>query len=81
MLMRDPGLLSDSARSFINYPGGHNEAFPDTFKQHFRAFYDYIAAGDFAAARPFATFEDGHREVLLCEAIMKSHQQSSWVEL
>jgi predicted dehydrogenase len=81
VLMRDPGLVSASARSFINYPGGHNEAFPDTFKQHFRAFYDYIAAGDFSAPREFATFEDGHQEVLLCEAIMKSHQQSSWVEL
>ncbi len=48
-LIRDPALLGDKARRFTNYPGGHNEGFPDTFKQCFRAFYDYIKAGDFAA--------------------------------
>jgi tRNA(Leu) C34 or U34 (ribose-2'-O)-methylase TrmL len=36
------------ARGFANYPGGHNEGFPDAFKQCFRAFYNYIAAGDYA---------------------------------
>ncbi len=80
-LMRDPALVSDYARGFINYPGGHNEGFPDTFKQCFRAFYDYIQAGDFAAPPPFPTFEDGHREILLCEAILKSHREGRWIEL
>jgi predicted dehydrogenase len=80
-LIRDPGLVSDTARSFINFPGGHNEGFPDTFKQHFRAFYDYVAAGDFSAPRPFATFAEGHREVVLCEAVLRSHRESRWVEL
>ena len=36
---------ADSVRPYIAYPGGHNEGFPDTFKQCFRAFYGYIAAG------------------------------------
>ena len=80
-LIRDPALVSDGARRFTNYPGGHNEGFPDTFKQCFRAFYDYIAAGDFSATPPFPTFEDGHREILLCEAIIKSHREGRWVEL
>jgi predicted dehydrogenase len=80
-LMRDPALVSEAARSFINYPGGHNEGFPDTFKQCFRAFYDYIEAGDLAAPPPFPTFEDGHREILLCEAILKSHRMGTWIEL
>ena len=80
-LIRDPALVSDGARGFTNYPGGHNEGFPDTFKQCFRAFYDYIAAGDFSATPPFPTFEDGHREILLCEAIIKSHREGRWVEL
>lgn len=78
-LVRDPALVADLARRFINYPGGHNEGFPDTFKQCFRAFYQYIAAGDFAAKPLFPTFEDGHREVLLCEAILRSHRQQGWV--
>ena len=45
-LIRDPALVSQSARQYTNYPGGHNEGFPDTFKQCFRAFYQYIEAGD-----------------------------------
>ena len=51
LLLRDPALLSPLARSFANYPGGHNEGFPDTFKQCFRAFYSYIQAGDFSRPR------------------------------
>jgi predicted dehydrogenase len=80
-LPRDPSLLSGSARPFANYPGGHNEGFPDTFKQLFRAFYDYVEAGDWQAPRPFPTFADGHREVVLCEAILRSHRERRWVEV
>ncbi|HEY2249832.1 MAG TPA: Gfo/Idh/MocA family oxidoreductase [Planctomycetaceae bacterium] len=79
MLLRDPALLSPAARAACSYPGGHNEGFPDTFKQLFRAFYGYIAAGDMSAPPPFPTFADGHREILLCEAIMKSHQERRWI--
>ena len=80
-LTRDPALLSDTAKSFTNYPGGHNEGFPDTFKQCFRAFYDYITAGNFSAPAPFPTFKDGHREILLCEAILKSYKEERWVKM
>jgi predicted dehydrogenase len=80
-LIRDPALLSDSVRPFANYPGGHNEGFPDTFKQLFRAFYSYIQAGDFSAPPTFPTFADGHREILLCEAILKSHREGRWVAI
>jgi len=80
-LICDPALLSDYAAAYTNYPGGHNEAFPDTFKRAFRAFYDYIQMGDFNAPAPFATFEDGHREVVLCEAVLKSAEKGCWVRL
>ena len=81
MLIRDPALLHGNVRPFANYPGGHNEGFPDTFKQLFRAIYTYIDAGDWRAPRPFPTFADGHREILLCEAILKSHQERSWIRV
>ncbi|HEX9003128.1 MAG TPA: Gfo/Idh/MocA family oxidoreductase, partial [Blastocatellia bacterium] len=55
LLPRDPGLISAAARRFTGYPGGHAEGYPDSFKQCFRAFYDYIAAGDFTAPQPFPT--------------------------
>jgi predicted dehydrogenase len=81
LLVRDPALLSSAARRHADYPGGHNEGFPDTFKQLFRAFYEYVAAGDLAAPPPFPTFADGHREVLLCEAVLRSARKGRWVEI
>lgn len=81
MLIRDPALMNASARAIANYPGGHNEGFPDTFKQLFRSFYGYVAAGNFTAPPPFPTFADGHREVLLCEAVLRSAREGRWVEI
>jgi len=78
LLTRDPTLLHASARQAAGTPGGHNEGFADTFKQLFRAVYETIEGG---RAAEYPTFADGHREVVLCEAILKSHQEERWVEL
>jgi predicted dehydrogenase len=80
-LLRDPGLVSDAARSTISFPGGHNEGFPDTFKQAFKAFYEDIASGRYKTEPRFATFADGHREIVLCEAILKSARERRWVDV
>ena len=83
-VLRDPGLLSDTARMHAQYPGGHNEGFPDTFKQLFRSFYWAIERSEGSEKNPFAdypTFEDGHREIVLCEAILKSAREERWIEL
>ncbi len=80
-LTRDPALVAEGPRGFIDYPGGHNEGFPDTFKQCFRAFYDAIASGDAAGAPQYPTFEEGHREIVLCDAILQSHREQQWVAL
>ena len=80
-LTRDPALVAEGPRGFIDYPGGHNEGFPDTFKQCFRAFYNAIAAGDAAGTPLYPTFEEGHREIVLCDAILQSHREQQWVAL
>ncbi len=80
-LIRDPALLHDPARGISQYPGGHNEGFPDTFKQLFRSFYGSIEAGDFRASPPFPTFQDGHHEILLCEAVLRSHRERRWIDV
>ena len=81
LLPKDPGLLSPEARGYAAYPGGHAEGYPDTFVQLFKDFYGYIAAGDFRATRTFPTFETGHHELILCEAIAESAQKKAWVLL
>jgi predicted dehydrogenase len=77
-LIKDPSLMSAEARPYAVYPGGHAEGYPDTFMQLFRDFYEYIAAGDFKASRKFPTFQTGHDEMLLCDAILKSSQSRAW---
>ena len=80
-LVKDPALLSPAARGFAAYPGGHAEGYPDTFVQLFKEFYGYVAAGSFAAPRPFPTFETGHQEMLLCDAIATSARERRWVRV
>lgn len=80
-LLRDPSLMDSSASAISNYPGGHNEGFPDTFKQLFKSFYDYIAQANFSAPPPFPTFADGHREILICHAILESHRSRRWIDI
>jgi predicted dehydrogenase len=77
-LIRDPALMSDRAAGFASYPAGHNEGFPDTFKQLFGDFYSSIADGSFRENPSYPTFSDGHREILLCEAILRSASEQSW---
>ncbi|MCX8211742.1 MAG: Gfo/Idh/MocA family oxidoreductase [Lewinella sp.] len=81
--LKDPALLNGLAGPYANYPGGHNEGFPDTFKQCFRSFYNDILAGDATTGEHplYANFEDGLRELVICDAIMKSHEEQAWVYL
>ena len=81
LLLKDPSLLAPEARQFAAYPGGHNEGFPDTFKQLYTAVYRYIAVGDFDRTPDFPTFEDGHRALCVGEAIFKSAKEGRWVNI
>ncbi len=81
LLMKDPSLVSPEARSTMSYPGGHNEGYPDTFKQLIHRVYAYIRKGDFQAETDFPTFKDGHYELQLCEAIEKSAHEARWVKV
>lgn len=79
LLIKDPSLMTAGARAYVSYPGGHTEGFDDSFKQLYRAIYDYLHAGNFDQPKPYPTFEDGHYEVILCDKIVESHQKRGWV--
>jgi predicted dehydrogenase len=74
--MRGTPAFGPDAAPYIDYPAGHVEGFPDTFKMHFRSVYEAIAGR--AGERLFATAEDGHREAAVCEAILNSHRTRAW---
>jgi predicted dehydrogenase len=81
ILEKDPSLLSAPARARTAYPGGHQEGYPDTFRQLFSSVYAYVARGDLAAPRDFPTLADGHREMLHCDALLESSRTGRWVEV
>jgi predicted dehydrogenase len=80
IMMRDPSLVYPECRSLIDYPGGHNEGFPDTFKQLFRQVYTHIS-GERSGRASYPTFKDGLRELVLCEKIMQSNKNKAWVKV
>lgn len=87
-LVRDPSLLSEPAASMAHYPGGHQEGWPDGLKNLLIDFYEEVRrkkgngtedTGKRTAS--FATFEDGHRIMMLIDAILESHRTKRWVKL
>jgi predicted dehydrogenase len=80
IMMRDPSLVYPETMPLIDYPGGHNEGFPDTFKQIFKEVYAHIS-GEKSGEAGFPTFKDGLREIVLCETIMESNKKRSWIEV
>jgi predicted dehydrogenase len=78
--VRATGPFGDGAAGYMDYPPGHVEGFPDTFKMLFRNVYGTIR-GDVKGEPMFATVEDGHQEVAVCEAIIKSNKSKRWVEV
>jgi predicted dehydrogenase len=79
-MIKDPALMSPAVGSFAAYPGGHTEGYPDTFVQLFKEFYGYISDGKATASLPFPSFEDGHEEMLLCDAIAASARERRWIK-
>jgi len=79
-MMKDPSLMTPTARGYSAYPGGHTEGYPDTFVQLFKDFYAYVEKGG-DSPPGFATFQTGHEELLLCEAIAQSAREKRWVSV
>jgi predicted dehydrogenase len=80
ILQRGTAGFSEDVAGFTDYPGGHPEGFPDSHKMQYRAVYQHIAGGRRGPVL-FATAQDGHDEVKLCEAVLKSSRTKRWVNL
>jgi predicted dehydrogenase len=81
ILLRDPGLMNATGAAAASLPGGHVEGFADTFHAYFRQVYDDIAKGGRQTTSTWATFEDGHYEMLFCDAVLKSAATDAWVDV
>ena len=79
ILLKDPSLLNEKARAWADYPGGHAEGYPDTFKQLFRRFYASIA--DPAMTPDYPQMADGLRQMTILAAELESSRNQAWVEV
>jgi predicted dehydrogenase len=89
MLRKDRPNVSEEGRSDFGdaagdaagggYPSGVFNVTPDPLGSLCRDFYGYLDRDDFAAAPTFPTFEDGHRERLVAEAILRSAREERWI--
>jgi predicted dehydrogenase len=77
VLQRGTAGFHEDVAHFTDYPGGHAEGFSDSHKMSFRAIYEHIASGR-KTPLLFATAADGHHEVEICEAALKSAAAGKW---
>ncbi len=81
ILLRDPALLNARGAAASILPGGHGEGFSETFRAFFAQVYADVARGHRAAQSTYAGFEDGHYEMLFCDAVLTSAREGRWVDV
>jgi predicted dehydrogenase len=79
VIIKDPSLMKEAARSYADLPGGHSEGYDDTFKQMFRRFYHSVE--DASAQPEYPQFADGLRQLVILEAELASNRSHAWVEV
>jgi len=81
VLMRDFTLMNPTGTAAATLPPGHVEGFADSFFNFFRAVYADVDTGGRQENATWATFEDGHYEMQLCDAVLRSAREGRWVRL
>ncbi|CAN5812420.1 Gfo/Idh/MocA family oxidoreductase [soil metagenome] len=81
VLQRGAELMNEAGIAATSLPGGHVEGFGDTFHALFREVYRAVLAGAPPADPVYATFADGHHEMLVGDAIARSAQEGHWVDV
>jgi predicted dehydrogenase len=81
LMSRDAALMTEAGRAAAALPAGHVEGFADTFAALFKAVYADVANGRMRDNPPYATFSDGHEEMLVGDAIALSAREQRWVDV
>lgn len=82
-VLRDPSLLSAAAAPLVHFPAGHQEGWPDSFRNLMIDVYEAVGAHDRGEGYTptYATFDEARRVALVVEAILKSDRIGGWVEI
>lgn len=67
--------ITQDASYVMDYPAGHIEGFPDAIKHVFKEIYNQ------PKTKHYADFNDGLRQMILCEKIYQSAKHRTWVKI
>ena len=81
ILQRDASLMNAVGAAAAHLPGGHVEGFADTFRALFAQVYADVAHGSRSAGSTYASFDDGHHEMLFCDAVLQSARTGTWADV
>jgi predicted dehydrogenase len=81
VLLRDPSLMNPTGAASAFMPGGHPEGFGDTWAAFFTQVYRDVGRGGRGEGSTWATFDDGHHEMLFCDAVLASAAKGAWVDV
>jgi len=81
ILQRGAELMNEVGTAATSLPGGHVEGFADTFHSLFREVYRAVLAGRPPDLPRYATFADGHHEMLVGDAIAASAREGRWASV
>ena len=81
ILLRDPSLMNPTGAAAAFMPGGHPEGFADTWAAFFAQVYRDVARGGRSAESTWASFDDGHYEMLFCDAVLASAARGAWIDV
>ncbi|MHB1483465.1 MAG: Gfo/Idh/MocA family protein [Saccharofermentanales bacterium] len=83
LVMRNPNFMSPEAKKYTYLAAGHPEGWNDALKNNIQSYYSFIRDNKVQGidACDFATFDDAHYIIKLTEAILKSNETRSWVDV
>ncbi len=81
ILQRGAELMNETGVAATALPGGHVEGFADSMRSHFAEIYRAVLAGTPPAEPLYATFEDGHHEMTVGDAVTRSAAEEHWVDV
>jgi predicted dehydrogenase len=81
--LKNATLFHPEAQPFCNYSVGHPEGYSSGFRNLFKTFYGFLSSGRRWGRDKvdFPTFREGHRSMLILDAIITSAQKHGWVDV
>jgi len=80
-LVKDGSLMYPQIAHLAHFPAGHTEGYPVGTKNMCLEAYKDIRRGRPAKNPLYATFVDGHAEMAICDAVVKSATTRKWTKV